>query len=170
MDTTCICGHGIGDHRLQRDECIVLRDSTNVVGCGCSMFRQAPQKCADKTHDSGQRTTFNTGSQRDIQENKGRFDLISPWALIRLARVLERGAKKYEARNWEKGQPFSQYINSTTRHIVQFLAGDRSEDHLGQAMWNLHALVHTEELVARGLLPRELNDMPAPTKKPEHEW
>lgn len=119
-----------------------------------------PQKCADTTLDSGHRKTFATGSQRDAPDGKGRYDLVSPLALRRLALVLERGAAKYAARNWEKGQPMSQYLNSATRHIMQYIAGQRDEDHLGQAMWNLHSAVHTEEAIARGILPAELADLP----------
>lgn len=120
----------------------------------------APIKCAETTLDSGHRKTFVTGSQRDAPEGKGAYHLISPLALRRLALVLERGAAKYAPRNWEKGQPLSQYMNSAMRHICQFIEGRRDEDHLAQALWNLHAAVHTEEQIAVGKLPAELHDLP----------
>lgn len=113
-----------------------------------------------ETKDSGKRQEFTSGSRRDTREGKGRYDLISPMALRRLALVLERGAAKYGDRNWEKGQPMSRYIDSAFRHLVQYMEGDRTEDHLGQALWNVHAALHTEEAIARGSLPRELYDMP----------
>ena len=120
----------------------------------------APEKCAGRTKDSGHRKTFETGSQRDAPEGKGRYDLISPLALRRLALVLERGAAKYMPRNWELGQPMSQYVNSALRHIEQYLAGQRDEDHAGQAFWNLMALVHTEEEISSRNLPASLADLP----------
>jgi hypothetical protein len=45
--------------------------------------------------DSGQRSVYNTGAQRDNQEGKGRFDLIPFQGLMRLAKHYEAGAKKY---------------------------------------------------------------------------
>lgn len=122
--------------------------------------------------DSGERQTWQTGSQRDTREGKGRFDLISPRFLKRLALVLEKGAVKYGDRNWEKGQPLSRYLDSALRHINCYLMGMRDEDHLAQAAWNLHSLIHTQELVWAGLLPPELDDLPGaivPDNEPEQK-
>ena len=113
--------------------------------------------------DSGKRQAFKTGSVRDTREGKGRFDLISPIALKRLAQHYENGAKKYGDRNWEKGQPISRYLDSLIRHAYCYLEGHRDEDHLAAMMWNAAGAIHTEEMVERGLLPKELNDLP--TKK-----
>jgi hypothetical protein len=110
--------------------------------------------------DSGQRQEFQTGAKRDTAEGKGRYDLVSPIAIKRLAIVLEKGAKKYAERNWEKGMPLGRYIDSAKRHLDQFLEGHRDEDHLGQAMFNIMACIHTEELIKRGILPQELNNLP----------
>lgn len=122
----------------------------------------------DQVKDSGKRQEFNTGSVRDTQEGKGRFDLISPISLKRLARHYENGARKYGDRNWEKGQPLSRYIDSALRHINAFKEGNRDEDHVIAAGWNLLALAHTEEMIRRGLLPKELNDLPNYLGEEEH--
>lgn len=97
---------------------------------------------------------------RDSRAGKGRFDLITPIGLRRLAVIFERGAIKYESRNWEKGFPISRYLDSAERHINQYKEGLRDEDHLAQAAWNLFTAMHTEDMVRRGLLPPELNDLP----------
>lgn len=110
--------------------------------------------------DSGQREEFTTGSRRDTREGKGRYDLLPPHSIFRLARVFERGAAKYEPRNWEKGQPLTRYIDSALRHLFKFLEGHRDEDHAAQAMWNIAAMIETEERVRLGKLPAELNDLP----------
>ena len=118
--------------------------------------------------DSGVREDFPTGSRRDTRNGKGRYDLLSPIAVDRLARHLENGAKKYGDRNWEKGQPIMRYIDSALRHTFKWLEGNRDEDHLSAAMWNLQAAIHTESCVLRGILPNELlNDVPnyLPTKE-----
>lgn len=99
---------------------------------------------------------FDTGSVRDSRAGKGRFDLISPIALQRLAHVYEKGAIHYGDRNWEKGQPLGRYLDSALRHINDFRLGEREEDHLAQAAWNLFAYIHTETLINEGELPEEL--------------
>jgi hypothetical protein len=113
----------------------------------------------EKVNDSGKRQEFETGSRRDTREGKGRYDLISPIAMQRLAKHFENGAVKYGDRNWEKGQPISRYLDSAIRHIYKFLEGHRDEDHLAAAMWNIGGAIHTEEAIERGILPDSLNDL-----------
>lgn len=112
------------------------------------------------TKDSGQREEFSTGSKRDTREGKGRYDLVPPESLARLAGVYERGAKKYSANNWRLGQPQSRFMDSAIRHLFNYLGGDRSEDHLGQCAFNVFALMSQEERLKAGTLPAELNDLP----------
>jgi len=114
----------------------------------------------DEVKDSGVRQDFSTGSVRDTREGKGRFDLIPPTALRRLAQHYENGSRKYGDRNWERGQPLSRYLDSALRHINEWREGWRDEDHLTAAVWNLVCLIHTEEMVERGRLPKDLADCP----------
>ena len=115
--------------------------------------------------DSGKRQEFKTGSVRDTSEGKGRYDLITPVALARLAKHYENGSRKYGDRNWEKGQPICRYLDSAIRHLYKHLEGDRSEDHLAAGAWNIMGAIHTEEMIERGLLPKELDDRPTYLKK-----
>lgn len=117
---------------------------------------------APETKDSGSRRSFATGSVRDAAEGKGRYDLITPIALLRLAQLYERGAKKYAARNWEKGQPVTVFFDCAMRHMQKHLAGWRDEDHLAAALWNIAGAIHVEHQCERGKLPIELLDWPAP--------
>jgi hypothetical protein len=110
--------------------------------------------------DSGKREKFATGSVRDTQVGKGRYDLITPIGLRRLAQHYENGAHKYGDRNWERGQPCSRYLNSALRHLQNILEGDDSEDHLAASAWNVFAIIHTQEMCRRGTLPKELDDLP----------
>lgn len=112
----------------------------------------------DTVQDSGARQTFTTGSVRDTRDGKGRFDLITPIGLKRLACHYENGAQKYGERNWEKGQPVSRFLDSAIRHLYAYLAGDRSEDHLAAAAWNAMGAIHVEAECLAGRLPAELND------------
>jgi hypothetical protein len=110
--------------------------------------------------DSGTRSNFATGAVRDGQEGKGRMDLLPVRALIEVAKIFEAGAKKYAARNWEKGIPLSRYMDSGLRHAMKFLRGDRDEPHLAMAIWNFMCLQDTQLRIGEGLLPPELNDLP----------
>ena len=110
--------------------------------------------------DSGKRKKFKSNAVRDLQDGKGRYDLISPLALRRLAIIYEKGAKKYSDRNWEKGMPISTFLSPSIRHTEQNIEGLRDEDHLAQAAWNLFSAMHIEEMIERGLLPKELDDRP----------
>lgn len=108
----------------------------------------------------GQVRKFETGSQRDVRDGKGRFDLLPPEALFALAKHFEQGAKKYEDRNWEKGQDLGTYCDSGFRHLVSFMAGMVDEDHLVAACWNLVAAITTRARIQAGLLPASLDNMP----------
>lgn len=119
----------------------------------------------NKVLDSGERREFGTGAVRDMSKNKGRYDLISPIFLKRLARHFENGAIKYNDRNWEKGIPLKSFLDSALRHLNNYLEGLKDEDHLSAAAWNICCLIHTEEMIKRGILPNTLNDLPNYIKK-----
>lgn len=120
-----------------------------------------------KTKITADMNEYPTGARRGNREGKGRYDLLPPTAIKRLADIFERGATAHGDRNYEKGYPFSRLVESALRHTFQYLEGRQDEDHLGQACWNLMALIHIETLVERGILPKELNDLPS--YKPEGE-
>lgn len=99
---------------------------------------------------------FGTGSIRDSQKGKTRYDLISPIFLTRLAVWCTLGAIKYSPRNWEKGQPLHQYVASLWRHLMAFMEGKDDEDHLAACAWNIMAFIHTEKMCLTGQLPEIL--------------
>ena len=66
---------------------------------------------------------------------------------------------KYSERNWEKGIPNSRCFASLRRHVMRYQQGDRSEDHLAAIIFNAMAIIHNEEMIRRGILPAELDDM-----------
>ena len=139
--------------------------------------------------DSGERREYDTGAVRDIQEGKGRCDLLP---LIVACRVMdeneiydevlflidkfmntmetqyliqalhafckkyfgdpetmllevsihfEEGAKKYGENNWQKGLPYSCYIDSAVRHYLKAMRGDIDEAHHRAFVWNLMCCV-----------------------------
>lgn len=92
--------------------------------------------------DSGNRTQFydkegNPLGQRDMHTGKGRMDLLPCTAILELAKHSENGAKKYGERNVDRGIPQHSLIDSGLRHIFRYLRGDRDENHLVAALWNI---------------------------------
>lgn len=122
-----------------------------------------------KINDSRERISYGEGmAMREPSTGKGRYDLVSPFATRRLAEWHELGAKKYADRNWEKGIPFSRYVDSAKRHLDKFIMGMEDEDHLAAVAWNVYAIMHHQELGQT-----ELDDMPhylSPQKKQTEEF
>lgn len=110
--------------------------------------------------DSGTRREFASGAVRDVQEGKGRLDLLPACAILRVARHFEKGALKYDERNWEKGIPVHSFIDSALRHLMKYLDGETDEDHLCAAAWNCLCAMWTEEKRP------DLQDIPARQDKP----
>ena len=90
-----------------------------------------------KLADSGDRTPQYGGALRDRAPGKGRYDLLSPFFMQDLAVLAERGANKYEARNYERGMPLAVSLDSAMRHLTQLAAGDTTEDHAIAVAFNM---------------------------------
>ena len=126
--------------------------------------------------DSGKRQSFGKGMAiRDTADDKPRPDLISPFAEERQGHWLRMGAAKYAERNWEKGMPFSRCVASLKRHLMKYQQGKRDEDHLAAIMFNAMALIHYEEMIERGVLPRTQRHAELPAEeatwlKPTQAW
>lgn len=115
--------------------------------------------------DSGSKKKFSTGSMRDIQLGKPCPDLAPTSTLLKLYMHYGNGACKYLSRNWEKGQPLTQYVRSAERHLCAFKLGRTDEPHLIAALWNIIALDWTMDMIEVGLLPEELDDRPEHMKE-----
>lgn len=104
--------------------------------------------------------TFASGAVRDTEEGKTRPDLVSPLALGRIGDCLMNGSKKYSVNNWTRGIPVSRCMASLHRHLMKYMQGDRSEDHLASLVVNGIFVLHFEEAIKRGILPESLLDLP----------
>jgi len=113
--------------------------------------RQRPSDRPPSLKDSGQRQEFSTGARRDTDENKPRYSLVPPRVLKRVVMIFTLGAIKYGDHNYQKGMPYSRYLDSAGRHIEQFRDGEEDEDHLAQACWNLMAIMFHQEYGPEGL-------------------
>ena len=97
---------------------------------------------------------FETGSVRDSKDGVGRMDLLPATAIIELSKHCQEGAKHYGEHNVDKGIPQHSFIDSGLRHIFKYLRGDRDENHLVAALWNIAWAVEQD------VNKPELNDLP----------
>ncbi len=101
------------------------------------------------TKDSGKRESLGGGMVRDTAEDKTDWTLIFDGPMARRwAELMTRGAVKYDARNWmlalavrepkQREVIRARFISSGLRHMMQWIQGDRSEDHAAAVMFNLN--------------------------------
>lgn len=114
---------------------------------------------SNKIKDSGERTQFfdangNKIGRRDMHAGKGRMDLLPCTAIIELSKHCEAGALKYGERNVDKWIPQHSFIDSGLRHLFKYLRGDKDENHLVAAAWNI--MWELEQEVNKP----EMNDLP----------
>lgn len=114
--------------------------------------------------DSGERRQFSTGAVRDASVGKGHPHLIPPIAIREIALRFEQGSKKYSHGNFLKGLPLSCLYDSASRHILAWAEGKTDEKHLSAAAWNLVVAIYMQDQIDKGLLPKELDDLPYKNK------
>jgi hypothetical protein len=65
-------------------------------------------------------------------QNKLRFDLVSPVAIEKMAEVLTKGCEKYPENNWRKGLPWIKGVTaSIDRHLNAFKQGEDTDPESG---------------------------------------
>jgi hypothetical protein len=82
-------------------------------------------------------------------KSKLKIELIPPEVIVALAKVLEYGAIKYEARNFEKGIHFSRLWAAAQRHLWSYWGGEIYDEsgmpHLYHALCSVAMLVTLTE-------------------------
>lgn len=81
---------------------------------------------------------------------KAPMDLLSPAALLEVAKVLEFGKNKYAAWNWSKGLAYTRILSAILRHIFSYMMGEDKDpesglSHIAHAMCNCMFLLHFEK-------------------------
>lgn len=95
-------------------------------------------------------------------DGKVPMDLLSPYFLLGISRVLAFGAEKYDEYNWAKGIKFSRVFSAMQRHLWAYWAGEELDPetlhpHLWHAGCCLMFLIHYEEFPR---LYSEFDDLP----------
>lgn len=110
--------------------------------------------------EKGKRREFSTGAKSQAAAGKGTPVLVPGDAIIDIAKHFENGAAIYGPRNWEKGIPLSEQLNSLERHLQQEKMGMTDEPHARALAWRAICYLATKLRIEKGLLPAELDDMP----------
>lgn len=90
---------------------------------------------------------------------KTRLELISPFALEAFGKVLTFGAKKYDARNWEKGISWTRIIGAILRHTVAYMRGETNDPETGLSHM-AHVLCEASFLLHFEATKKEFDDRP----------
>ena len=110
--------------------------------------------------ESGNKRKFVTGAEKQAASGKGTPVLVPGDAILEVAKHFEGGIPIYGARNWEKGIPLSEILNSLERHLQQEKMGLTDEPHARALVWNALVYLATKLRIEKGLLPFKLADMP----------
>jgi hypothetical protein len=93
--------------------------------------------------------------------HKAPYHLIAPELLEATARVLDFGANKYAARNWELGMYWSRPFAAMMRHMWAWWRGERADPETGMShLW--HAACCVMFLIAYEDRAAGTDDRPAP--------
>lgn len=104
-----------------------------------------------------------TGVKKD--EGKPRWELLPFDAIEGVVEILTFGAKKYDARNWEKGIVYGRVFGATMRHLTAWWRGEDKDkesgrSHLEHAMCELMFLSAFEKRGMAHLDDRPKKDLP----------
>lgn len=99
---------------------------------------------SDTSHETAEMVQYATGAKRGTAHADCDLARIPPAAIRAWGNAFAEGAKKYGADNWLKGFPQMSVLNHALQHIFSYLEGDRSEDHLGHALWNIGTAIHQD--------------------------
>jgi len=73
--------------------------------------------------------TAETGIKHDSE--KIQVELLSPTALLEVAKVMTFGAKKYGANNWRNGLAWTRILGAALRHLLAFMGGQDKDPETG---------------------------------------
>lgn len=112
-----------------------------------SNLQKPTKKAKQAMADLGITTNDRGGKQSRIESNFHLMHLIPEYCYQVVFSILEAGAVKYGLDNWMKIST-EDHINHAIRHLRLFLAGDTSENHLGNAscrcLFALYTANHNE--------------------------
>lgn len=126
------------------------------------------------TKDSGGRRLFDSGMQRDVTVGKIDYTYCLQGPLLdRWAQLMERGAVKYTRDNWMQAngpEELARFEQSALRHMIQYLRGDRDEDHAAAIIFNLNGAEYVRDRMAATPKVEKLKLQHARLKNGQLDW
>src|ERR1035437_3307275 len=99
--------------------------------------------------DSGARLEFDSGMRRDGEDGKLDYTLALDGPMHKRYVIhMTKGAVKYGHGNWlnaNSQEEYERFRRSAYRNLLQWLAGERDEDHAAAVMFNLIAAEYVME-------------------------
>ena len=131
---------------------------TVITGAEVSSVRLSQSNLSSEDEDDGSSNGLREGVKYD--DGKPSWALL-PWRSVEeIVRVLDFGARKYAARNWEQGISYSRVFSALQRHLTAWWEGEDRDPETGLSHL-AHAgccLVFLLTYVRRGM--REFDDRP----------
>jgi len=126
------------------------------------------------TLDSGERTVFGSGMQRDTTKGKPNPSLVLDGPMFqRWVDLMTRGAEKYDERNWMKASgpaELERFKQSAFRHFIQWLNGETDEDHAAAVIFNLNGAEYVLERIVRDWEPGYAKPGAMTESEPAEPW
>ena len=114
---------------------------------------------------------YEGGGVRESAMGKGTYRFTPTVALRRLSMRYQYGELKYGATdNFKKGLPVSNCWDSAMRHLVAYMDGDNSEDHLAAVAWNVFAMMEMEKSHPEMMDIEARQKIPSGKTTPEYYW
>jgi hypothetical protein len=92
-----------------------------------------------------------------LDTGKPRMELLDPYAMEQVARVLTFGAEKYDPHNWRKGISYGRLLGAALRHIFAFIGGEDNDKESGLPH-PAHAMANLMFVLGMTQLHPELDD------------
>lgn len=106
-----------------------------------------------ETKDSGEREVFTSGMQRDTTDDKIDYSLVFDGPMFqRWAELMDRGAEKYDKRNWMKAaghEELARFRESAIRHFLMWFWGWTDEDHAAAVIFNINGKEYVDEVLQK---------------------
>ena len=144
-----------GDIEPHEDNIFCRPESTMVTvvkGDSQPLTEKAVPVEKEKEAPDGKLRDFGTGATRSRDADGERYDLISPFALRRVAVIMAEGAGTHGPANWEKGVPLDATLNHLERHLQLWKMEQKTgkkidhDDHMAKVIWGAMAICHYEEV------------------------
>lgn len=142
-----------------------MRDDDELMGWieTYDGYDENPYEHLSPEEETGGHPASSSGAQREAL-HVPYFRQVPLEAVAAGAAALEYGAKKYAHRNWEKGLPWQQMIDSLKRHIDDFeRRNETDESGLHQVCMIMASAMMLSASVVRGI--GEDDRMPAPAEE-----